>query len=206
MANEEIKQESPVMNKIKLKRSEDGSSFIDIELEDEVYKITFEDIAPYWKSGTKSVINSVGAFVQGLLVIIWACSADGKMGFIAVWDSKSKKLIHVSEGSYTRKAVVFKNLVVSVRELPKDDINDLVLCVSPGPVMNADNKKFVQAIPLNIKIFDKKFNIDNYKLGIKDDMIIAGFRNEIRSIKATYEKPVAGTPIDAEAKKPTINS
>ena len=203
MANEEIRQDVPVMNKIKLSRNENNTTIIDVEMDGEVYPITFEAIAPYWKTGSKSDIKSVGAFVQGTLVLIWCVNETGSKGVIMVWESTKKKIVHVSEGSFTRKVVVFKNLVFSLRELPKGDINDLVLCCSPGPLLDADNKKFVQAIPLNIKIFDKKFNIDNYKLGVKDDSILAGFRNEVRILKATVGKPDAnGEP----PKKPVINS
>lgn len=186
MANE-IKKDIPEMNRIKISRNEMGTSIIDIEIDGKVYPITFKDIAPYWKTGLASDINTVGAFVQGNLVLLWCVNTSGSKGVIAVWESNSKKLVHVSEGSYTRKVVVFKHLVFSLREVQKEDINDLVLCCSPGPMMDGDNKGMVKAINLNIKIFDKKFNIDNYKLGVKDDSIIAGFRNEMRVIKANVE-------------------
>ncbi|MBE6836781.1 MAG: hypothetical protein E7509_02130 [Ruminococcus sp.] len=188
MANEENIQEIPVINKIKVSRKDDGSSIIDIEIDGKTYPVTFEDIAPYWKTGLKSDICNVGVFVQGTLVLCWCVNQTGNKGVIFVWESTQKKIVHVSEGSFTRKVVVFRHLVFSLREVPKQDINDLVLCCSPGPMLDGDNKGMVQAIPLNIKIFDKKFNIDNYKLGVKDDSIIAGFRNEVRVIKAS-DKP-----------------
>lgn len=200
MANEEIKQETVEMQKIKVSRAENDSAIIHVEIGDEKYPIMFEDIAPYWKNGSKSQINSIGAFVQGRLVLCWCCSQNGTSGVIFVWDSKSKKIIHVSEGSFTRKVIVWGALVFSLRELPKDDINDLVLCISPGPCMDADNKKNVQMIPLNIKIFDKKFNIENYKLAVKGDTIIAGFRNEIRQVKANVKKPDAPAENAGESK------
>ncbi len=203
MANEEIKQDIPEMNKIKISRNENGTSIIDIEIDGQVYPITFEDIAPYWKTGLRSDINTVGAFVQGTLVLLWCVNTSGSKGVIVVWESKAKKIVHVSEGSYTRKVVVFKHLVFSLREVQKEDINDLVLCCSPGPMLDGDNKGMVKAINLNIKIFDKKFNIDNYKLGVKEDSIIAGFRNEMRVIKATNEKPNANGEMPL---RPKINS
>lgn len=199
MAKEEIKQDNIEMQKIKVSRAETDSAIINIEIGDEKIPIMFEDIAPYWKSGSKSLINSIGAFVQGQLVLCWCVSQNGQQGVIFVWDSRSKKIIHVSEGSFTRKVIVWGALVFSLRELPKSDINELVLCVSPGPCMDADNKKYVQAIPLDIKIFDKKFNIDNYKLAVRDDTILAGFRNEVRQVKANFKKP-------GEDSKPQINS
>lgn len=201
MANEEIKQETPVLPKIKVSRAENDSAIIHIDVDGENFPIMFEDIAPYWQTGSKSLINNIGAFVQGRLVLCWCCSQNGAQGVIFIWDSKSKKIIHVSEGSYTRKVIVWGALVFSLRELPKDDINDLVLCVSQGPCMNADNKKMVQMIPLNIKIFDKKFNIENYKLAVKDNTIIAGFRNEIRQIKANIKKPDAPTQTENDTPK-----
>ncbi len=199
MANEEIKQETPKMPEIKVTRAESDVAIINVEMDGEKYPIMFEDIAPYWKNGSKSLINAIGAYVQGRLVLCWCCSNNGQAGVIFVWDSKSKKIIHVSEGSFTRKVIVWGALVFSLRELPKDDISDLVLCVSPGPCMDADNKKNVQMIPLNIKIFDKKFNIDNYKLAVKDNSILAGFRNEVRQIKPNVKKPDA--PADQSGEK-----
>lgn len=205
MANQEIKQDIPEMNKIKVIRNENDGSIINIDLDGEIIPVMFEDIAPYWKSGSRSMIAAIGAYVQGTMVICWMCSSNGAQGAIFIWDSRSRKIIHVSEGSFARKVMVFRNLVISLREVPKSEIHDLVLCVSPGPVMNADEKKYVQAVPLNIKIFDKKFNIDNYKLGIKDDMILAGFRNEVRQIKAQIQKPNAPTP-DGDGNMPVHNS
>lgn len=195
MANEEIKnettKETPKIPKIVVTRNETDTAIINIEVDGEKFPVMFEDIAPYWKTGTKSNINSLGAFVQGRLVLCWCCSRNGRSGVIFVWDAISKKIIHVSEGSFTRKVIVMGALVFSLREIPKGEINELVLCVSPGPCMDGDNKKHVQMIPLNIKIFDKKFNIENYKLALKDNTIIAGFRNEVRSIKANIKKPDA---------------
>ena len=183
---------------IKISRT-NKKSIIDVEYEGEIYPITMNHLAPYWKNAGRIIIRNIGVHVQGPGVICWMTTEKGNAGVIFIWDVRTKKIIHVSEGSHIRKALVFGSIVFSLREVVKPDINELVLCMTPGPVMDGDSKKKVQAIPLKIKIFDKKFNLDNYKLGSKDGAVYAGFRNEIRNIKLKVEKTEVKANPDAQA-------
>lgn len=203
MANEENIQNEQAKHTITLKQGADGNSLIDVYVDGEVSRILWSDIAPFWKSGEKHLVKSVGAFIQPPAVIGWCCYADGSKGVVFVWDIKTKKIIHVSEGSYVRKAIIYGNLVFTLREIPKPDINEIILCIAPGPMLDADEKKKVNALPLGIKIFDKKFNIENYKLGIKDGSVFAGFRNEVKEVKINFKKNDDGS---AEPSKPVITS
>lgn len=187
---------------VKLEKG-NGDVLLTLDCDGEKQDILWEDLKKYWPSGERHMIANVGAFVQEPCVTCWLVYANGSKGVICVWHTKAKKIIHVSEGSYVRKALIAGTMVFSLRELAKPDINELVLCMSPGPNLDGESKPKVAMVPLNIKIFDKKFNIDNYKLGAKDDCIYAGFRNEVRKIKFKAEK--TEKPADTE-EKPTMPS
>lgn len=170
----------------------DGEVLIVVDCDGEKQEIMFSDVAKYWTTGQRQLVGGLGAFVQEPYVVCWVTHADGANGAVFIWDTKKKKIVHASEGSYVRKALLAGNMVFSLRELPRPDISELVLCMSPAPNLDAVSKPKVAMIKLDIKIFDKKFNIDNYKLAVKDGCIYAGFRNEVKKVKFSLEKKDQG--------------
>ena len=194
MANEEKALSAEQMSSVKVVYNEEDDSLLHVIYDGVDTAINFEHIAPYWKNGSRNVISSIRAYVMGVVVLCWACSQNGAVGVIFAWDAKRSKLIHVSEGSFTRKAIISGMFVYSLREVPKPDINELVLCVATGPMLDGDDKKKVKLIPLNLKIFDKTFNFDNYKLYAKDGSVFAGFRNEMRELRIRVEKEMVKAP------------
>lgn len=170
------------MSNVKIEQGNEQYIFM-VDCDGEKQGIPWDELKKYWPSGERTQINGMGAFVQGPAVLGWLTYPNGVKGAIFVWDTVGKRLVHVSEGSFTRKALIYGNMVFSLREIPKPDISELMLCASPVNTMDAENKKLVTAANINVKIFDKQFNIDNYKLGVKDKTVYAGFRNEIREIR-----------------------
>ncbi len=181
------------MATVKLEKGDENNIFI-VDVDGEKHGIPWDELLKYWQSADKRKINGMGAFVQGPGVVGWLTYPNGVKGAIFVWDTVAKRMVHVSEGSFTRKALLYGNMIFSLREIPKQDTSDLMLCFTPVNTLDAENKKLVNAANLGITIFDRKFNIENYKLAVKDRTVFAGFRNNVKQIKLV-------TPEEAKAQQ-----
>ena len=184
---------------IKLEKGDENHILFVISDNEERHGIPWDEILKYWKGGRKQLVKNAGAFVQGPGIVGWCTYANGASGVIFVWDTVGKKILHVSDGSFTRKALLYGNLVFSLREIPKQDTSDLMLCYSPVRTLDGDNKKLVTAANLGITIFDRKFNIDNYKLAVKNRQVVAGFRDNVKMIRLV-------TPDEAKAEQEKRNN
>lgn len=166
-----------------------GDVIFDVKIDEKTtQQILWADIIKLWPNAKGAQIAGIGALVQEPIVLFWMTSGNGLDGIIAAWDTEEEKIIHISEGSFTRRALVYGNMVFSLREVPKPDLSEMFLCGTVFGTMDAVGKDKVNAISLNIKVFDKQFNSENYKLSAKDSSIFAGFRNEIRKVDLVKQK------------------
>ena len=103
----------------------DGEVLIVVDCDGEKQEIMFSDVAKYWTTGQRQLVGGLGAFVQEPYVVCWVTHADGANGAVFIWDTKKKEIVHASEGSYVRKALLADVLARSRKLADLADIGSL---------------------------------------------------------------------------------
>lgn len=96
---------------IKIKIVSKDDDFMEYVINSDKNVIHYSDLQKYWSYANAIDQESVRVYVQGEWIVGIMLTANAQGGIIFIWDCKQKKLIHISNGSYTYSVLVYDNTV-----------------------------------------------------------------------------------------------
>lgn len=108
MINKEYKGDF-MIKKIKFIATE--NNLIEVDLENQKVNIKFSDILPYWSYATESDFEGGFAKIFDDKILFSIVTASSQGGIIAIWNSKTQKIEHISDGAYCVAADLYDGKV-----------------------------------------------------------------------------------------------
>ena len=147
-----------------------GDTLINVELENEKTSIKFSDIYPYWNHATEEDFEGGFAKIVGDKVLMCLVIASMQGGVLVLWDAKTQKIEHISEGSYCVSAdfvneKIYSLLCISNFETPAS----FSLWQIPVGIMDAfaESEKIDVELPGLIEEFNG--DIGSVELKVQED-------------------------------------
>lgn len=147
-----------------------GDTLINVELENEKTSIKFSDIYPYWDYATEEDFEGGFAKIIEDKILFTMHTASMQGGIIGLWNAKTQKIEHISDGSYCVSAdfvneKIYSLLCISNFETPAS----FSLWQIPVGVMDAfaESEKIDVELPGLIEEFNG--DIGSVELEVQED-------------------------------------
>jgi len=164
-------------------------AFIEIYYKNEIQDVSYSMLQKFFEYASFDEIENCGAYINGQYIIAWLSVASGQGGIVLVWDVEQKEIVHLSEGAYVQKALLFNDKLYVLREVGCWGIkNYLSLGCCPFGIMDVWDSSIYEDIPINIELDDDRvYDNNNYILKILDDnKLIAGYKSVIYEVKLNH--------------------
>ena len=158
--------------------------FLTVLVNGEEYRVSYSDLQKYFADANPDTIERARCYYDeaNACVVALYTVASGQGGGVFVWDVASKKIVHVSDGSFAIKSAVHQGNVFTLRHIsfyghtPELVLDSCGLNLKPG-------KKY-RKYDLNIALdTDSNFDTNNYTLEFVGDVLRVGYKGNIQEIK-----------------------
>lgn len=160
------------------------------------FSLTYRALKKFWNYASAETIEYVNAYIQDgfLLCNVWTASGQG--GIVVALDRNDGSIIHISEGAFAVKSLVYNDIIISLCDVSQYGIPaHLTLSYAPFGIKDAWTEADVISCD-EISSFDLKDTNNLFmtieqrmlKFGYDDKLPIVNISNYLKT-RDRYKKP-----------------
>ncbi len=154
----------------------DENAALYINADGKKQELEYSMIQEYWSYGSYEEIEEYYFNVQGQYVVGSFLTADRQGGILLVWDTVSEKIVHVSDGEFVVRTIIFNGSIYSICDVMTFVTKEhLEFFKIPFGVMDIQAPGERVAKDANITADDSS----HYVLEKRNGKLVAGYKDDV---------------------------